>query len=61
LYESYLPKINGTRVVKTEPFTGDIDAVRLGWDTDAVNTIEMELPYKCKVSGIFGELEENRA
>jgi hypothetical protein len=61
LYESYLPKINGTRVVKTEPFTGDIDAVKLGWDTDAINTIEMELPYKCKVSGIFGELEENRA
>ena len=61
LYNSYIPKINGVRVDEVTPFSGDIDVVKLGWDTDASNTIEMELPQPCRVSGIFGELEENLA
>jgi len=59
LYESYIPKINSQRVPGlTTPYTGDIDVVNLGWDQQANNTIEMEQPFACKISGLFGELEE---
>lgn len=63
LYDSFIPLINGqlpaTQVTPGNEYNGIIDVVNLGWDLDSINTISMEDPYPCRISGIFGELEEN--
>ena len=58
LYDSFVPLLNSQQVTETEPFSGDIDVVNLDWDLQATNIIQMSKPFKCKISGIFGELTE---
>lgn len=62
LYNSFIPTINGqlpiTQVTEGNEHDGLVDVVSLGWDLDSNNTIEMAAPYKCRISGIFGELTE---
>ena len=61
LYDSYPPVINSNQTtVAASPFSGDVNVTHLGWTTDAENIMEMNAPFKCKISGIFGEAEENK-
>lgn len=70
LIDSALPLINGSRPPDRSPSTPfnerepnrtqDAEVRDLGWDLYGTVTIEMDLPLQLIVSGIFGEVNQNR-
>lgn len=63
LYSSQIPMINDQLPSEHErdelEYSGLLNVVNLGWDLDSINKIEMSSPYRCRISGLFGELQEN--
>lgn len=69
LYNSYIPKINGSlpplrspsddMTIGVPPITDDVSVGDSGWN-DGVITIEQDLPLPTKVSGIFGKASGNQ-
>ena len=69
--DSAHPIINGTRQAERHPstpmdtaepqITERSEVYNLGWDKEAIVTIEQDLPVPCKVLSIAGELDQNMA
>lgn len=71
LYKSYIPKINGVRPrVKRSDFNyfeendqvedGFIEVSQLGWSKDGTIVITQDEPRYVCITGIYGELDQNR-
>ena len=69
LIDSCLPLVNGKRTKDRYPSTpmdtpeelrtGDIKLTNLGWDRYAEVEVEVDLPFKCMIGGIFGKVTLN--
>lgn len=63
LYDSVVPDIQGQTPdeASNDPFTGDVSVLNLGYDSQASLDIQSSHARSCKISGLFGQMNESRS